>query len=86
LANSGLVSEGVDLPRADTLLQCCNNSSDVMTYQMLGRILRLSPGKKHGILFDISVSGYEQFERATEKRNQIYEHIVGKENVKIIKL
>jgi len=86
LSNSGLISEGVDLVKADTLIQCCNHSSDIMTLQSLGRILRLSEGKKNGILLDISVSGFGQFERARDKRNEIYEYIVGKENLKIIKL
>ena len=86
LANSGLVAEGIDLPRSDSLLQLVQNSSDISTYQMLGRILRLSKDKKQSILMDISVNGYSQFERARDKRNKIYEEIVGKENVKIIKI
>jgi len=84
LVNSGLISEGVDIPTCDAMIQVCQNSSDVMTMQMLGRILRKSEGKKKAVLIDIRVNGYEQFVRAGNKRTEVYRKIVGSDNIKEI--
>jgi len=84
LANSGLIAEGVDIPSADMLIQVCQNSSDVMTMQMLGRVLRLSDGKVNSIVVDVVIMGYDQFERAGERRTNIYSNIAKEENTTII--
>lgn len=84
LVNSGLISEGVDIPDADLLIQCCQNSSDVMTLQMLGRILRKPEGKKRAVIIDLRVNGYDQFVRAGERRAQLYRRIAGNDNIKEI--
>jgi superfamily II DNA or RNA helicase len=84
LINSGLIAEGVDLPDADLLIQLCQNSSDVMTLQMLGRILRKPLGKINAILIDITTNGYKQFERSGQRRRTLYSNIVGTENLKTI--
>jgi len=86
LVNSGLISEGVDIPTCDAMIQCCQNSSDVMTMQMLGRILRKSEGKKKAVLIDIKVNGYQQFVRAGERRTAVYRKIVGADNIKLIEV
>ena len=82
LANSGLISEGIDCPYADCLIQCTQNSSDVMTLQMLGRVLRKPEGKKDAIVIDITTGGFAQFVRAGERRNELYAKIVGENNLK----
>lgn len=84
LVNSGLISEGVDIPKADMILQCCQNSSDVMTLQILGRILRKSPDKKKAVIIDIQTNGYEQYVRAGNRRRNVYAKIIGEDNVKTI--
>jgi superfamily II DNA or RNA helicase len=82
LANSGLIAEGVDLPDADMLILATQNSSDVTTLQMLGRVLRKPPGKKDAVVIDIQTNGYAQFERAGERRRALYAKIT--ENLQTI--
>jgi superfamily II DNA or RNA helicase len=86
LVNSGLISEGVDLPDADVIIQVCQNSSDVMSLQILGRILRKPEGKRKSVMIDIKSNGYEPFVRAGDRRKRLYEGIIGEENVKTIVL
>ena len=86
LVNSGLISEGVDIKDCDTMIQCCQNSSDVMTMQLLGRILRSDKNKRKSIIIDISVKGFLQYERSGSKRALIYQNIIGEQNVKIIEI
>ena len=86
LANSGLIAEGIDMPQADVLIQICQNSSDVMTTQMLGRVLRLAPNKPNAVVIDIHISGYTQFDRAAARRNKIYTDIVGNDQLKILRI
>jgi superfamily II DNA or RNA helicase len=85
LANSKLISEGVDIPDADMLVILTQHASDVSTLQMLGRVLRKSPGKTNAIVIDVQVSGYNQYERSGDKRRALYAKIVG-ENLKVIEL
>jgi len=84
LANSGLIAEGIDLPPCDLIIQVCENSSDVMTTQILGRMLRLYPNKTNAVMIDIGIKGYSQFERASQKRNELYSKIVGENQMKVI--
>ena len=84
LANSGLVAEGLDFPQCNMIIQVCQNSSDVMTLQILGRMLRIDPDKTNSILIDIGIQGYSQFERASNRRNEVYSKIVGENQLKII--
>jgi superfamily II DNA or RNA helicase len=87
LVNSGLIAEGVDIPNCDMVIQCCQNSSDVMSLQILGRIIRKKPdGAKKSIVIDIITNGYDQFERSGKKRTDLYASIIGTDNVKIIEM
>ena len=72
LATSKLVGEGIDIPDADTLILVTQNSSDGMTYQALGRILRKSEGKKKPIVIDIIVEGFSSFAGSAIKRRTIW--------------
>lgn len=74
-ACSQLVAEGIDIPSANMLILTTQNSSDITTLQMIGRILRKSPGKVDAVVLDIVVKGYDQFERAGNKRLALYRYI-----------
>jgi superfamily II DNA or RNA helicase len=75
LANSSLISEGLDIPSADMLFLCTQNSSDIVTLQALGRVLRLLEGKTNAVVINFEIRGYGQFERAGEKRRALFDKI-----------
>jgi superfamily II DNA or RNA helicase len=79
-ATSKLVGEGIDIPDADMLILVTQHSSDVMTYQALGRVLRLSPDKKKPIIVDVVMKGYSQFEGAYQKRAKVWRKAADKIN------
>ena len=72
------VSEGVDIPNCDALFILTQHSSVTTTYQSLGRVLRISSGKKAPIVVDIAVTGFDQFNNAIDKRMDIYTYITKK--------
>lgn len=84
VATSKLIGEGIDIPDADMLILCMQNSSDGMTYQALGRVLRLSEGKKKPIVIDITANGYNSFERSSLKRKAIWNKTA--DSVKVLKI
>jgi superfamily II DNA or RNA helicase len=84
LANGPLIAEGVDIPAADMLILGTQNSGDVATLQMIGRVLRMFPGKREAIVIDIQTNGFGQFERAGEKRRELYLKILGPDKVNVI--
>jgi superfamily II DNA or RNA helicase len=73
ISNDKLVSEGIDVPNANLLIQVIQNSSDIITSQALGRVLRKSEGD--AIVIDVTVSGYAQFDRAQNARASVYASI-----------
>jgi superfamily II DNA or RNA helicase len=80
-----LIGEGISINQADVLFLLTQHTSDVMTYQSIGRVLRLFPGKEKAIIIDIAVKGYRQFENAREKRIAVYKDIITESNQLIIK-
>lgn len=75
LASSQLVSEGVDIPNTSMLIVVSNHSSDITSYQAIGRVLRNAEGKEHAIVLDVAVEGFRQFENAAKKRLAVYKEI-----------
>lgn len=87
IATDKLISEGVDIPDADVLFLITQNSSDVITFQALGRVLRKSENKKKPMVVDCVPTGYKDFysivsENGREtgrgsyfKRKKVYEKI-----------
>ena len=71
LATNKLLSEGVDVPGADVLILGSMHSSNIVTYQAIGRVLR--KGGKKPIIIDINLMGYENFDKSLEKRLKIYQ-------------
>lgn len=74
IATNKLVGEGIDIPNADVLILCTQNSSQSISMQALGRILRLDPEglKKEPILIDLTVLGFDQFEKAGLTRRLLW--------------
>lgn len=81
IATDKLVSEGIDIPDADVLFLLTQNSSDVITFQALGRILRKSEEKKKPMVVDCVALGYNQFLGSSQKRSSIYDEIADSNNV-----
>lgn len=79
-----LISEGINIPDSTLLICCTQHSGDVTTFQLVGRVLRKSPGKSEAIVVDIAVLGYSQYERAADKRLAIYRYLT--DNVTVVDL
>jgi len=75
VATAKLISEGVNIPDASVLILLTQNSSDAITYQAVGRVLRKSEGKKDAIIIDVTTEGYKQFANASLKRLAVYSKI-----------
>ena len=75
VSNDRLVSEGIDIKSADCLILLTNHSSDVITYQAIGRVLRPSPGRENALVIDITVAGYAQYDRAQNARSAVFAEI-----------
>lgn len=52
LGSSKIVEKGLDVPELNVLVNYTNNNSDITTLQALGRILRISKGKKKCYFYD----------------------------------
>jgi superfamily II DNA or RNA helicase len=76
VSNDRLVSEGIDIPELDCLINLVQNYGDVTTYQAVGRILRKPKGDTTtAIVIDITTTGYAQFDRAQTSRAKVYASI-----------
>lgn len=53
LTNYGILTEGTDLPMAETLVMARPTKSQLLFTQMLGRGLRLHPGKSKCVVLDV---------------------------------
>jgi superfamily II DNA or RNA helicase len=82
ISNDKLVGEGVDIPDADILFNIIQNSSNTTTFQVAGRVLRLSEGKIKATIIDVCIHGYNQFVNSGKKRMAIYQKIC--DNVQVI--
>jgi superfamily II DNA or RNA helicase len=83
VSNDRLLSEGVDIPALDMLILVTQNSSNTITAQAVGRILRPVSGfTKDAVVFDVAVEGYTQFTRNQRVRAKAYQEITN--NVKVV--
>lgn len=57
LSNCNLVGEGFDLPQCETLIMNTATKSETKWMQAVGRVIRPSPGKTHGIVIDLGGCG-----------------------------
>ena len=73
VSNDRLISEGLDVPNADLLILCTQNSSKVITSQAVGRVLRKTEG--FAIVIDITFGGYLMFERCRSSRETVYAQV-----------
>jgi ATP-dependent helicase IRC3 len=65
LVNCGIITEGVDIPAIDCLILARPTKSGVLLQQMIGRGMRLHPGKQVCHVFDLVDSMERDFTRAT---------------------
>lgn len=84
VGNVKLFGEGVDVPKVDCIITLCNNSSEIITRQVIGRAMRIAKGKKDAIIMDIWFDNYEPYVRARRNRINAYLTIVDK--IKEIKI
>ena len=57
LVNVGVLAEGSDIPAAEGLLNLRPTRSSVLYTQIVGRVLRLAPGKTRATVVDFTASG-----------------------------
>ena len=72
VATAKLVGEGINIPDADFLIINLQNSSDGMTLQVLGRVLRKSKVKRKPIVIDIIATGYSGYDAAARNRAKVW--------------
>lgn len=78
VGNVKLFGEGVDVPRTDCIITLCNNSSEIITRQVIGRAMRISKNKKDAVILDIWFDNYEPYVKARNNRVKTYLTIVDK--------
>jgi superfamily II DNA or RNA helicase len=61
IVNVGVFTEGVDIPCAEGLIMARPTQSAVLYTQIVGRVLRLSPGKVKATIVDVAGSGQTLF-------------------------
>jgi len=61
IVNVGVFTEGVDIPCAEGLIMARPTQSPVLYTQIVGRVLRLSPGKVKATIVDVTGSGQTLF-------------------------
>jgi hypothetical protein len=85
VATDRLVAEGIDIPDADCLFMLTQHSSDGITYQSVGRVIRKALNKIKAVVIDISVTidesitpdgikpeVFRQFNNSSKKRWKTY--------------
>jgi superfamily II DNA or RNA helicase len=75
VGNHKLFGEGVDVPNITAVINCCNIKSESLTRQIVGRAVRLYPGKEKAIVVDVVLPNYMQFRRSADFRKTIYKTI-----------
>ena len=55
---STLLGEATDLPKLDAIVMAAGGASKIQAIQRAGRALRLSPGKKQGMIIDFKDTGW----------------------------
>lgn len=83
VGNHKLFGEGIDVPNITAIINACNIKSESLTRQIVGRAVRLSPGKEKAIVVDVFFSGYQQFKQSAKFRKSVYKTIT--ETVKEVK-
>lgn len=78
VGNVKLFGEGVDVPRTDCIITLCNNSSEIITRQVIGRAMRISKNKKDAVILDLWFDNYEPYVRAKNNRIETYLTVVDK--------
>ena len=54
MVSVNILTEGIDIPELDCLLMARPTLSSTLYLQAVGRVLRISPGKDHGLLVDLT--------------------------------
>jgi superfamily II DNA or RNA helicase len=67
-----IFGEGVDAPGLDVLINAKAGASSVDAFQLVGRVLRIAPGKKKAYVIDISDEGCRFFGPHSNERLKIY--------------
>lgn len=76
IVNVGVFTEGVDIPCAEGLIVARPTQSAVLYTQMVGRALRLSPGKTKATIVDVTGTGQTLFTLDDMMESPSYRHAV----------
>jgi superfamily II DNA or RNA helicase len=72
VSTSGICGEGIDIPRAELLIMAGAFKAKSQVVQKIGRILRLSDGKKEAIVIDFDDANLPFLEAHSKQRIKIY--------------
>lgn len=74
ISNINFLGEGVDVPNIDCVIDVTQVASEAPARQLIGRGLRLSPGKKELLFFSVVLCGYGNYRGsgAEQKWNDLY--------------
>lgn len=69
---TSLADEGLDVPIANVLILVSGGRSSAKTEQRTGRVLRVAPGKEHGIIYDFTDKPHTLMSNHARKRLATY--------------
>jgi superfamily II DNA or RNA helicase len=72
LVATSLADEGMDIPIANVLILVSGGRSTARTEQRTGRVLRVAPGKTHGLIYDFSDTWHSLAAKHSRRRVEIY--------------
>lgn len=75
VGNHKLFGEGIDVPNITAIVNVCNIKSESLTRQIVGRAVRLFPGKEKAVVVDVFFPTFHQFKQSARFRKSVYETI-----------
>ena len=72
LVATSLADEGLDVPIANVLILVSGGRSTARTEQRTGRVLRVAPGKTHGLIYDFKDEWHSLAAKHSRRRVEIY--------------
>ena len=74
LVATKLVDEGIDVPEADCLVLVAPGRSPLRLRQQVGRVMRVNPGKRFSIVYDMADTGSQSLKMQLSERLYTYRH------------
>ena len=81
ISTSGIISEGIDIPCLNVLINAGAGKSKIQMIQRVGRVLRLHKNKKNAIIIDFNDICVPFLEKQSKKRIEYYKEFDTKINM-----